>query len=237
MKNPSNASGKQRLALAALTLACTSASAPGALTYSGLVNIVIPTTFEGVYINLDSGASSTGDASSAAADVNSFTVGAMPVAGWDVNFFFGGIGMAHDMGFQPFRDDVSDNLSRIESVAEGTVVDAASVAAGTLGTPAFGGSGQANGSPVGESHFGVGLDFFTPGTPGFIAFVLNPEGTPLYGWMKVTLNNDGGTGLIHEWAYSTDPIEVGMAIPEPSVLGLSGAALAALTLRRRRKGV
>lgn len=235
MKETPNPPAKQRIALA-LTLACSCVSAPGALTYSGVVNIPIPTTFEGVYLNLDSGDSSTGDSSSGTADANSFTVGAMPVSGWDVNFFFGGIGMAHAASFQPFRDDASDNLSRMLWVAEGTLVDAASVAANTLTLGGFGGSGQANGSAVGESHFGVGPDFFTSGSLGFIAFVLNPDTTPQYGWMKVTLDSGGGPGVIHEWAYSSDSIVVGEVIPEPSVLWLCGGALAGLlTFGRNRK--
>lgn len=236
MNLPPNQPSKQRIALA-FSLACSCVSAPGALTYSGLVDVIIPTTFEGVYLNLDSGAASPGDSSSGTPDSNSFTVGAMPVSGWDVNFFFGGIGIAHTANFQPFRDDPLDNLSRILWVAEGTLVDAASVAANTLTLAGFGGSGQTNGSSVGESHFGLGPDFFTSGTPGFIAFVLNPESTPQYGWMKVTLNNNGGPGVIHEWAYSTDGIVVGEVIPEPSALWLCWGAVAGfLTFGRRRSG-
>jgi hypothetical protein len=51
-------------------------SAHSAIIYSGLQNIAIPTTFDGIYLDVDTGATSTS------------TIG-----GWDVNFFFGGIGI------------------------------------------------------------------------------------------------------------------------------------------------
>jgi len=58
----------------------------GAVVYSGIQNIPIPTTFDGIYINLD----------------NSATSGST-ILGWDINPFFGGTGMANSTTFQPAR--------------------------------------------------------------------------------------------------------------------------------------
>ena len=205
-----------------------------AITYSDMVDLPIPTNFDGIYIDLDTGTGTPGGGGSGTAETNSFTFGSAPVSGWDLNLFFGGIGIAHSNNFQPFRDDTADNLSFIHNVSLGTVVDAASAAANTLGLPGFGGSGRSNGSTVGESHFGVGANYFEPGTAGYMAFVLDQGGTPQYGWMKVTLKNDGTTGTVHEWAFSSDPIEVGM-IPEPSAWILVASGIVAGVSRRRRR--
>lgn len=63
--------------------------------------------------------------------------------------------------------------------------------------------------------------------------MLNPGAEQLYGWMRVTLTNDGTPGIIHDWALSSDAnFTVGM-IPEPSVALLGGIGMLCL-LRRRR---
>ena len=88
---------------------------------------------------------------------------------------------------------------------------------------------------MGESHF-AGVDSFTPGVEGYIAFELNPGSTPAqYGWLRVTLNDDGTGGLIHDYVLSTeegDIVTVGV-IPEPGSLLLCAAGALAF-LRRRR---
>ncbi|WP_461785708.1 hypothetical protein [Prosthecobacter sp.] len=67
-------------------------SAQSAIIYSGLQNIAIPTTFDGIYLDIDTGATSTSS-----------------TGGWDVNFFFGGIGIGGSAAFQPARR-VTGNL-------------------------------------------------------------------------------------------------------------------------------
>ena len=68
---------------------------------------------------------------------------------------------------------------------------------------------------------------------GYIAFVLNPGPNELYGWIRVSLSDDGSTGAIHDWAYSDSAIMVG-EVPEPGslVLLFAGAALAFRRVRR-----
>jgi hypothetical protein len=222
-------------ALTAAALLVCGPMASAAVVYSGVVGIPIATTFEGTYVDLETGDSGDEAAGVGTADGSSYTVGSAPTAGWDVNFFFGGIFLAHSPNFQPFRDDTADNRSYVHTVPVGTLIDAASAAANTLATPGFGGSGQSNGSTVGEAHFGAGPSQFTSGVEAYIAFVLDPEGNPLYGWMRVTLQEDGSPGVIHDWAYSPDSILVG-TVPEPSGVLLLGAAGLLGVFRRRRIG-
>ena len=233
---------------AAGLLACD--SSPAAVTYSGLLNIPIPTSFNGVYLDLsvdppDSTPSNEPDAVA----LDSYRIGYNEPASWDVNFFFGGIGIAYSDTFQPFVDSPVDNRSRILNVAYGTVIEAES-ASRTLGVNAFGGSGKSNGGS-GESHFevpsvaGPVYSAFTPGTSssgqqGYIAFTLATGSGTQYGWMRVTLDNDGTNnggnfGTIHDWAYSDETTFTVGAIPEPGAFAL--ALLGATGLLRRRRPV
>lgn len=202
---------RTRLATLAATAAlCLAPAADAAIVYYGGPEIPIPTTFAGVSIDLEGGAS-TNDLSGA--------------PGADANLFLGGLAVSNDADetafdptWQPVRvgpanDDLIDNL------APGTTVDAGS----TYGT-SFGGSGN---------HFPP----FTSGVPGYIGFSLVLDDTTLtYGWMRVTLQDDNTPGTVHEWAFQDDgsPIAVGQ-IPEPSAGLLALAALGTATLARRRR--
>lgn len=213
------------------------------VTYVDNVNASIPATFGGVYIDLN--AKSTGSsASSGAPDPSgdSYTLSyTEPASGeWDFNFFFGGTGIAHHSSANPYRDDASDNLSVIYALGIGELVDgstATSSGAVPLTTPSFGGSGTGSGGGSGVStsgsHVGVGADQFAPNTMEHFGFVLDP-GTPneMYGWMKVTFQDDGSAGTIHEFALSDNPFSVG-SIPEPSISLLSLSSLLVLIGRRR----
>lgn len=227
-----------RLPLAAACALLLSTSAPAAVIYySGIVDIPIPTTFSGVYLDIATQVNSTPSNESPSVETDSFTVGYNQPSTWDINFFFGGIGIAYSDSFQPFVDDTVGNRSQILNVAQGTVIiDEA--AARTPDTAAFGGSGRSNQS-TGDSHFdtpdldGATYSAFTPDVEGYIAFVLNPGIDQFYGWLRVTLQNDGTVGTIHDWAYSNDSGFTVGQIPEPAAVMLGGLGL--LTLLRRRR--
>ena len=74
-----------------LTFAC-SYSASGAVIYSGLKNIAIPTGFDGIYLDVDAGTTST-----------------VEFTGWDINPFFGGDGVANSPAFQPARTGTANS--------------------------------------------------------------------------------------------------------------------------------
>jgi hypothetical protein len=125
---------------------------------------------------------------------------------------------------QPVRDTTA-NLSFVHNLFPATTVDASS----TYST-AYGGSGFPN------QHIGDGANQFTNATSGYAGFVLD-QGTasPLFGWMKITLDNSGNPGVIESWAFETTPnIAIQVAVvPEPTTALLLLAGMASALLRRR----
>ena len=213
---------------------------PAAVFYSGMLDIQIPASSTGVYLDLDTGGTPAPGTFTDPGGAPGYTLGySAPAGDWDVNLFFGGIGIAYSPSFQPFVDDTVGNLSQILAVGETTVISTAA-SARTLGAgnEAFGGSGRSNGSS-GASHFDLptvgdaSYSAFTPGQQGYIAFVINPGAAEQYGWMSVTLANDGSPGTIHSWAYSDESSFAVGQVPEPGSLLLLLAGGATL-LRRRR---
>ena len=205
------------LRLICLLTTCAATSATAAVTYSGTQNIPIPSTFAGISITLD-----RSDAAIYSIDTSATNTSG---AGWDLNFFLGGAGIANSPNAQPVRDTTA-NLSFVHNLFPATTVDASSTY-----SSAYGGSGFPN------QHIGGGANQFTNATSGYIGFVLDAgTASPLYGWMKVTLDNSGNTGVIESWAFEDTPntaIQVAL-VPEPGSTLLILIASAATLLRRRR---
>jgi hypothetical protein len=177
-----------------------------AIIASGLRDIVISSTFGGVYLDVDAG-----------------VLVAEEGAGWDINPFFGGEGIANSPAFQAVRLTVNV-ASPVLNLAFGQTVSGSSTfAAGYAGS---------------DSHIGPGPSQFDSGGEGYIGFKLttNANSGPYYGWIRLVLANDGSTGLIRDWAYddSGSAITIG-AIPEPSVPGLSILGATAFCFRRKRR--
>lgn len=183
-------------------------STHAAIVYSGLQNIPIATTFDGTYL-----------------DVDTATTSASAITGWDVNFFFGGYGIANSAAFQPVRASTS-NMSAVLHLAAGTLVD---------GTSVFS-SGEAGS----DSHMGTGVVQFASGTDGYIGFkfTTNASAGPYYGWMRVDLTYNTAGAVIKDWAYDNTGlgINVGslLAIPEPGRACLLLIGCLGITFRRRR---
>ncbi|MFT5108629.1 MAG: hypothetical protein ACI8XO_003715 [Verrucomicrobiales bacterium] len=197
-------------ALAAVALlAALASSASAAIIYLPGQDIPIPTTFAGVSVNLETGATST--------DLG----GAVDA---DMNFALGGEGISNDAdetaltpSWQPVRSGTGA-ADPVENLTVGTVIGPSSV----VGSD-FGGS---------TTHFAT----FTPGVQGYVGFsVVLADTTVAYGWALVMLQDDNTPGVIHSWAYEDTgaTILVG-AIPEPSHSLLAILGLATLALRRRR---
>lgn len=213
---------------------------PGAVTYVNPADITIPFTFGGVYLDLVTGNQGTPGAGAPVIEDDSYGISfGEPSGDWDLNLYFGGALLIHNTTFQPYREDPLDNRSAAHNVGLGQVVDGVtalpggglpgSSGIGVSGTTADGGL---DGNPT-PTHMGGGGNQFVSGTPGYLAFVLDPGSTsPQYGWIEVTLEDDGDAGTIHRWAYSPDPIEIGQ-IPEPGALVLM--ALGSLGVFRRRR--
>ena len=180
-----------------------------AVIYSGLQNIPIPTTFDGIYLDLDDGSTSTST-----------------ILGWDINLFFGGVGLGGSADFQPVRIGTG-NMDTVVQLAMNDLIDH------TLNY-----STGENGS---SDHLGAPGNF-QDGVPGYLGFrfTKNNATGPYYGWMRLTLTGNTSGAFIHDWAWEDDggAILAGslLSLPEPSralliMLGLCAGALA----RRRKK--
>ena len=193
-----------------LSLGVCTFDAQAATIYSGLQDFAIPLNFNGIYLDLDTGASAGAS-----------------FAGWDVNMFFGGAGIANGSDFQPARTGTA-NLDAIITLSLGSTVD------NSLNfSTGFGGSGNPN------PHLGSGTGQFGVGSEGYLGFkwTTNVGAGPFFGWMRVTLTNNTGAPMLHDWAYENAgaPIKVGQT-PEPGsgLLILTGTLAVALHRRRSR---
>jgi autotransporter-associated beta strand protein len=159
--------------------------------YSNLQDIAIPATFDGLYLNVETGAWNTSMAA--------------PVAGWDINPFYGGRAFANSPDFQPVRSGTTSS-SPILNLAAGVTVGSGSV----LSTFVQGATGETPGAPgYGSSQMLTGSGgSFTASTEGYLGFRLN--GTN-YGSMRVVLTNNTSGAYIKDWAYDTSgaSVEVG----------------------------
>ncbi len=189
-----------------LALLITAPAARGAVVYSGLQNIPIPTTFDGVFVDVDTGGTS-----------------AAPFAGWDFNLFFGGVGMANSVNFQPVRISTS-NDSAMLNLPTNTLINGASTFS----------SGEGGSGDIGNEHLGSAANQFPEGVEGFIGFRFTKNDTtgPFYGWAQVTLTANTSGGLIHDWAWENSG--AGIATPEPGRLMLLVVGALCVVVRRRR---
>ena len=164
MAHSSTHSARFRVAAALLLSSALPVAAD--VLYSNLQDLSIPTNFDGVYIDIESG---TNDTSGTIA--------------WDLNLFFGGIGVVNSTGFQPVRETDAGN-GTLSNLAWGDTVNSSST---------FDSSGGTGGS---TDHLG---STFTAGTEGYIGFELTGGN---YGWMRVVLDGSG-SALVKDWAYDT----------------------------------
>lgn len=182
-------------------------SASAAVIYSGIQNIPIPTTFDGVYVDIDNASTSTS-----------------VITGWDINPFFGGYGIAASAAFQPARIGTG-NADTILNYALNDLID------GSL-LYSSGETGSSDHVGGGAGQFTAGSE----GYIGF-KFTKNDSSGPYYGWMRVTLTVNTSGGFIHDWAWDDTGagILVGaLGIPEPSRVLLVLLGLCGIVGRRKR---
>jgi hypothetical protein len=180
------------------------------IVYSGVVNVPIPNTFQGIYLNVATATS----------------MGA-PFAGWDINPYYN----AGALNFYGAPNGVAGNPNQTlfvgsgafdgpaSNLPPGTLISAASTF--NLGTPFSAATGV---------NFPVGGD-------GILGFRFFNEGglTNHYAWARIHNNAAAGGGVLVDYAWE-NAAGVGIlagAIPAPGSLALLALGAAGLAGRRR----
>lgn len=176
---------------------CAKPLASGEVIYRGLQDIAIPTNFDGVYLNIDDG-----------------TTSAVEFTGWDINPFFGGVGVGNSGSFQPARTGGTNESS---------------ILALTFGTSVGGNLTFSSGPGGSESHLGFGANQFGIGQEAYLGFQFSTDGNggPYYGWMRVIFTANLSGGIIQDWAYETTGLatSTGNVLQAAPVAGVSAVTL------------
>lgn len=178
------------------------------VVWSGIININIPSTSDGVYLNVVTGQLGSSGPS---------------VSGWDVNPY-SGAGLEF---FSPtgggFVSGLGSDASLVDNLAFNTLIGS--------------GQTFSNGAAAIESSGSTRFHFSSSQNLVGFQFINEATGSTHYGWMRLQLWNGPGLQprAIVEYAYETDAgvgINAGL-IPAPGAVALLGMA-GVLGSRRRR---
>lgn len=199
-------------ALAAAGVAVTATPAKADIIYGGMVNLNIPSTTQGIYLNVVTGAFTTGGSSGA--------------AGWDVNPW-SSTGLALFNSTNP-----GGTGTYVNATAGGTM--ALNLAMGApIGSSSFFGSNSS--AAASSSQFNLNS---SNNLIGF-RFLNEATGALNYGWMRISLGATAGgqPRSIVEYAFENSGASIGAGvIPEPSTMALlSLMAVGAVGVRAWRK--
>jgi hypothetical protein len=204
---------KTKIILSSLVMGLVSFS-QAAIVLVENANISIPTSYSGVYLDIETGSNA-----------------AAPFGGADINFFFGGEGISNDADTTVGTPSLQFERAAATMLAVGLNARIGqSVGPSTTFASGFGASGSPN------DHLGTSPGQFEDGVRGKLAFSLITTGpTTVYGYLDVTLTNNTSGGIIHGWAYEDTGANI-TVIPEPtsSLMAMLGS-MAFLFGRRRAK--
>jgi len=204
-------------------------SAQAVVVYSGVVNLAVPNTTAGLYVNVLDGSSFTGP--------GTFPVLGGPGANYDFNIF----GSTAWTFFSPTSSGQS--APTVPTTSRGYVSVTTTGAASNLAVGALidGSSIFNTGSPSAAA--------LTTGSAAIVGFRFRNEGPDLasalddtvhFGWARFSLTG-GVPGTLIDYAFESTPLTgilagVTTAVPEPGTWLMMGLGAAALLARRRRQG-
>ena len=156
-----------------ILLLASSLTASADVIYSNLQDLVIPTTFDGIYLDVESGAYDT-----------------TGTIDWDLNLIFGGVGVFNSTDFQPVREtDAGDGT--LSNLSSGSLVNGASTYDSSDGTGASTDHMGDTFTAGAEGYIGFQL---TSGNYGWMRVVFDGSGSALIkDWAYDT---SGGSGFI-----------------------------------------
>jgi hypothetical protein len=196
---------------AGLSLAASTASAQ--IVYSGVVDLEIPLSTNGLYVNVVTGAN----------NLPAPGTGGSTVPGWDINLWStGGLGFFSPGGLPTAGAYVVTSPGFAANLAPGSFIDGASLF----------GSGSSAAANATQWNLNSSDNLF-----GF-RFVNEASGTLHYGWGRISLGDavNGADRMLMEYAFELTPntgIQAGV-IPEPGTYALMALGLGVLLAARRR---
>lgn len=190
------------LCAVALSTGVAAGTANAAVIYSGPINMIVPATMDGIYMNVQTGAWSSTTTTPAGWDVNPYGTSTTAVS----------LFAATGTGYMRNPGTTATAATRLDL---GTVVGSSAF---------FYGSSSAT--------IGAGTGQWVANSSGYFGFkFIAADAATHYGWMQLSIGTNAGTRSIVQYAWE-DVANTSITIPAPGAMALLGLAGFAKRRRR-----